>query len=260
MLASLLPACATEVLVPPRDGAGEAVVVLEVVDGDTLVLADPERTRIRLAAVNAPETDECLADPATAELAALAPPGSTIRILRHGTDRYGRTVAEVLTSRGSVNVALAEAGLAISMAGSGDLTTRARAAEEEARDDRRGMWDPAACGSGDLPRVELHDLVADPPGPDGTGTSEELVTVTNAGTTTVDLSGWTLRDESSVHRFRFPAGTLLEAGASVSVGSGCEPRPGVLAWCDGPVWNNDGDTALLLDGKGAVVDLLRHDP
>jgi hypothetical protein len=234
--------------------------VLEVVDGDTLVLADPDRTRVRLAAVNAPETDECLSAQATAELASLAAPGSTIRILRHGTDRYGRTVAEVLTSRGSVNVALAEAGLALSMAGSGDLTARARAAEGHARTAGRGMWDAAACGSGDLPRVELRDLVADPPGPDGTGTSEELVTVTNTGTTAVDLSGWTVRDESSAHRFRFAPGTVLAAGSSVSLGSGCEARPGVLAWCDGPVWNNDGDTALLLDERGAIVDFLRHDP
>lgn len=247
-------------MAPPVDGAGERATVLEVVDGDTFVLADPGHTRVRLAGVNAPETDECLAGPAAAALASLAGPGSTIGLLRMGTDRYGRTVAEVLIARGSVNVALVEEGMAISMAGSGELTSRTRAAEERARASGRGIWDPSACGSPEVPDVELRSLVADPPGPDGTDGSEELVTIVNREDVAVDLSGWTLRDESSIHRFRFPAGTVLAAGEAVAVGSGCDPRPGVLAWCDGPVWNNDGDTALLLDERGAVVDLLREGP
>jgi len=75
----------------------------------------------------------------------------------------------------------------------------------------------------------------------------------------VDLSGWVLRDESSSNRFRFPAGTVLEAGRRLRVVTGCEPPPGALAWCaTTPVWNNGGDSVILVDGHGRVVAHRRY--
>ncbi|NIQ56990.1 MAG: endonuclease, partial [Gemmatimonadetes bacterium] len=180
----------------------------------------------------------------------IAGPGTRVRVLEYGTDRFGRTLAVVTTGAGSANEAMVAAGLALSMAGSGSLTERLREAEEGARTAGNGFWDPSTCGSDAPPRVVIADLVADPPGPDGEPGSDEVVVVTNREERTVDLTGWVLRDESSTHRFAFPPGTTLAPGAAVEVRSGCEGGPGVLGWCGGAVWNNGGDTAFLLDDRG----------
>ncbi|MFH1103317.1 MAG: MBL fold metallo-hydrolase, partial [Actinomycetota bacterium] len=56
------------------------------------------------------------------------------------------------------------------------------------------------------------------------------------------------------------AGFAIDPGAFVTIRSGCGDDTTVeLFWCaDGPVWNNDGDTAILLDADGAFVSRLRY--
>ncbi len=68
------------------------------------------------------------------------------------------------------------------------------------------------------------------------------------------------RDESSQNRYRFPHGFLVGAGETVAVHTGCgDDGPADLYWCAGnPVWNNGGDTALLLDPAGNVAARLRY--
>jgi hypothetical protein len=68
-----------------------------------------------------------------------------------------------------------------------------------------------------------------------------------------------LRDESSVHRYLFPDGFTLGPGARVTVRSGWGDDDGdTLHWGAGSVWSNDGDTVLLLDAAGNVVDRRRY--
>lgn len=82
----------------------------------------------------------------------------------------------------------------------------------------------------------------------------EAVTVRNGGTVPADLTGWSVHDEASTpHTFRFPAGYTLAPGASVTIRSGGAAGPGELAWTGSNVWNNDGDTATLVNAGGAVV-------
>jgi len=84
----------------------------------------------------------------------------------------------------------------------------------------------------------------------------ELVEITNAGGSALDLSSWKLHDEGSRKGYVFPAGTILASGASVRVRSGPRaktPAAGELAWKTAMVWNDKGDTAYLEDPAGAVV-------
>ena len=69
-----------------------------------------------------------------------------------------------------------------------------------------------------------------------------------------DISGWTVRDESSAHRCRFADGTEAVAGETRRVTS-ADP-----CWEPGrsPVWNNGGDLVLLLDENGRVVANARY--
>ena len=112
---------------------------------------------------------------------------------------------------------------------------------------------------GPLAAVAIIDIEPNPPGNDEEHLDAERVTIQNNGTTPVELSGWTLRDESTANRFRFGDGVLLDPGSSLDVVTGCTSGVGVVAWCsDRPVWNNGGDTAILLDRDGRIVDLLRY--
>jgi hypothetical protein len=102
---------------------------------------------------------------------------------------------------------------------------------------------------------------APPPPPPASGTAAitaldcrgETVTVGNGGSSPVDLTGWTVHDEGAKHSFDFPGGYTLSPAASVTIRSGGPAGAGELSWTSQPVWNNEGDTAYLVDPAGNVV-------
>ena len=228
---------------------------VEVVDGDTVT--DGSGSRHRLLGINAPDSTECLSDEAAVHLAKVMGSRPGVVAGAPGVDQYGRSLVYVYPDDGpSANELLVEAGLAIATHDGGDLQPRIWAAQDRAREAGHGLWDPSACGSGALPPVAVAEVRHDPPGPDGERLDEEMVVLVNDGETPVDLDGWAVRDESSVHRFRFPAGTTIAPGGSVVVTSGTGP----LGFGMGePIWNNGGDTAILVDRDGRFVAISAYD-
>lgn len=90
----------------PAIARGEATVV-EVIDGDTLRLAIAQRNEtVRLIGINTPETKhptrgvECFGPEATAFLAGLLPPGTTVRVERdsEARDSYRRLLLYIFVS------------------------------------------------------------------------------------------------------------------------------------------------------------------
>ena len=55
--------------------------------------------------------------------------------------------------------------------------------------------------------------------------------------------------------FSFPVGFSLGAGASVELVSGAsgDDTGETIYWNNRPVWNNDGDTASLIDSSGLLA-------
>ncbi len=86
---------------------------------------------------------------------------------------------------------------------------------------------------------------------------DEMVTVTNAGATAVNLTGWTITDEGARNTYTFPV-FVLDAGANVTVhsGAGNETASDLYWGRASPVWNNDGDIATLADASGRIVSVL----
>jgi competence protein ComEC len=103
-------------------------------------------------------------------------------------------------------------------------------------------------------RIEISDIHADAAGPDGENLADEYIVVANRGSEPVDLTGWTLTDESGA-RYVFPEGTTLDAGASLTVrtGDGTDTETDYYWGAGRPVWNNDGDTVTLLRADGGLV-------
>jgi micrococcal nuclease len=239
---------------------GSAITVDRVVDGDTFDVHDAVGTeRVRILGVNAPEAGECFHDDATAALVRLLD-GGEVTLVRDTSDRdpNGRLLRYVEVDGADAGLALVRGGFAIARVSAPDEARRPaiEAAEAEARAAMVGLWAPDACGPASPADVEIVGVRADADGPDDRNLDDEWVELANAGPAAVDLTGWTVRDESSSHRFAFPPGFTLAPGAHVRIRSGCgATTPTDLHWCESgsAVWNNDGDTAFLLDPSGNVV-------
>ena len=94
--------------------SANAATVVSVGDGDTIRVSEgSRRLTIRLACIDAPESSQRPWGPrSTAFLKQLTPVGSEVTLRVQTSDRYGRTVAELLNRRGNVNQLMVEAGQA----------------------------------------------------------------------------------------------------------------------------------------------------
>jgi hypothetical protein len=218
-------------------------VVTWVYDGDTIVVETVQDTiDVRLLDINAPEGDECFYKESLDHLIDTLKGHSVTLEIRNDLDQFGRTLAYVWNGNSNVNLEMVKTGLAIATtpdSGSGLIVE-----ENDAVAAELGLWAEDACGSGPIPNVVIAAL--DPSG--------EAIVIVNNESAVADLSGWTLRDESSRHRYRFSTGATLQPGDRVTISSD-DPL-----WDPGgsPVWNNDGDMALLLDRHGRVVHRWRY--
>ena len=81
-------------------------MVLSIADGDTVTVNEAgARLKVRLACIDAPELSQTPYGQASRQaLQALLPLGSQVTLRIKATDRYGRTVAELLTGKNNRNI------------------------------------------------------------------------------------------------------------------------------------------------------------
>lgn len=228
---------------PPLDG--ETAQVVRVIDGDTLVVRlDGTEHTVRLLGIDAPELGDSngqaeLADLASAALAALAGDGAVTLIAGdEPRDDGGRLLRHVVRNELVISVELARQGWvrAHEYTPNTPLYDAIADAQHEARDAARGIWAPPVPGL-----AMVVDKVA------------ETVVIANDGGASVDLSGWRLVSLRGPQAVQFPAGTVLQPGASLTVGSGSSQ--GDFAFAQRHVWHNKlPDSAELRrpDGRAAL--------
>ncbi len=128
-------------------------------------------------------------------------------------------------------------------------------AAAQARAAGLNIWDTDHCGVGPSAGAKLGvSLVWDAAGDDRTNVNGEYVKVKNYGSATVDLSGWKIRDNTIHHEFRFPGGTTLAPGRSLTlhVGKGINTLTSFYWGYGKPLFGNStvngyGEGAYLLD-------------
>jgi micrococcal nuclease len=243
------------------DGA-EAAVVVSVTDGDTIRVdhAGGSDDPLRLVGINTPESGECFGPESTDALESLLS-GQTVVMVSDVSDRdqFGRLLRYVYLSDSTfVNEVMVRQGYALAReyppdTGQADLLA---SAQQQAEAERLGLWSPDACGAPADANLVITHVEADAPGDDHDNLNGEWVEITNQGSSTTDLTGWILKDESATHRYRFPDQFTISEDSVVSVHTGCgSDTTTTLYWCSpGAVWNNPGDTAFLLDPSGNIHD------
>ncbi len=103
---------AMQLLSRPSASSGEPCRVTRISDGDTIrATCQGEALRVRLYCIDAPETDQHPwgAD-STEHLRRITP--TTIGLVRHNTDRYGRVIGELFDGETSLNLAMVRVGQA----------------------------------------------------------------------------------------------------------------------------------------------------
>ena len=230
--------------------AGETAQVVRVIDGDTLVVRmDGAEHTVRLLGVDAPELGDAngqaeLADQASAALAAFAGDGA-VTLIAGGEPRDdgGRLLRHVVRNELVVSVELARQGWvrAHEYTPNTPLYDAIADAQHEARDAARGIWAPPVPGL-----AMVVDKVA------------ETVVIANDGSASVDLSGWRLVSLRGPQAIQFPAGTVLQPGASLTVGSGSSQ--GDVAFGQRHVWHNERSDSAELRRPDGRVPLFWDDP
>ncbi len=253
----------------PVPSGAEVVTVVSITDGDTLIvaLAAGGTDTVRLIGINTPESGECFSEEATAGLTALIPPGSQIAMTVDVSDRdqFDRLLRYLWVGQMSVNEEIVRRGAGIARRYPPDtaLADRFESAQSFAQSAQLGLWASDACGPASESGLRILEVFYDAPGDDNANLNEEWVTIRNDGGNIVDLSGWTLKDESATHRFAFPALFVLAVGEVMTIRTGCGEDFGTeLFWCNqgSAVWNNTGDTAFLLDPNGNIHHTFGYGP
>lgn len=235
---------------------GDPVTTTFIFDGDSFGVDLGELTdEVRLLGINAPEEDECFGDEARAALGAMIE-GRDIYLDTNPVlerDQFGRLLVYAYVDGRNVNEAMLTEGHAVAVRGDHELNDPFVDAMENAAGKELGMWSPNACGPRTRRDIAIAWVEYNPPGPDDEALNDEYVEIINEGSIVVDLTGWTLRDESTQNRYVLDH--QLPAGARVTVRSGCgADRREDVFWCsEQPVWSNGGDTAILQDEHGNVL-------
>lgn len=223
-------------------------------DGDTFKTVEGDS--VRLLGINTEETGMPHASAAKHRLEELLNSGE-IRMERDidNTDRYGRLLRYVWAGDTLVNLELVREGYAHVYVIEPNVKywDELKAAEQEAITNRSELWQPSPYN------VVITEI--DPvQGTGASGLNDERVTFRNNGTASIDMTGWTVKDEST-HIYTFNNFSLAP-GQSVSLrsGEGTDNLINVYWHMESSIWNNDGDVCFLRDASGLLVDGWRYEP
>lgn len=268
---------------------GVVVELVSITDGDTMDVRLPNGSieTVRLLGVDTPETSVTQVTPdewgfkdTTDSRDWLANWGN--RATGYAEDRlgeevyiqvdsesdrrgyYGRLLAYMYQSESastSFNERLLSNGYARYYSSEFSKQSTFQSVESQAQDSNTGVWSYTApntptetesnSGSGNLIVDGVH---ADADGYDHDNLDDEYITLKNNGGSSLNIGGWTVSD-SADHTYTIPPGFTLDAGESVTIytGSGSNSDSELYWGSDSAVWNNGGDTIIVMTDSGETA-------
>jgi len=228
--------------------------ISHVIDGDTVKLTSGET--VRLIGINTPETRERYSSEAMEYLEQLLEEGEvTLEEDVTNRDQYDRLLRYVYAGDTFVNLDMVRQGLAHAYPYEPDTRYKEdfEVAEEEAKNAERGIWVQS-----EVVDIYIYEVNYDAEGNDNDNLNDEYVVFRNDGAGTIDMTGWTVKDEAT-HIYTFPSFSLTSGGSvTLATGQGTDTSTelywGRKAGSSTAVWNNAGDTVYLRDAGGLLVD------
>ena len=266
----------------PTEGTEWDVTITRVIDGDTVEAEFPngEVDTIRLLGVDTPETSFNSVSPSEFEgitdttagrdhlfswgnnatdYAKQRLSGQEVNVVvdeqadRRGS--FGRLLAYIYVDGQNFNEQLLTDGYARLYESDFSKRSVFETAEQNAQDRDAGLWnfndDMSDQPSSSIAVNFIHE---DAEGNDNENLNDEYIVFTNAGSSEVDMSGWSISDEAD-HTYTVPSEFTLDSGEDMILYTGSGTNGGtVLYWGEeSAVWNNGGDTITVEDEGGTVV-------
>ncbi len=235
------------------------IIVSSVIDGDTIKLSTGES--VRLIGINAPETGEFCSLEATNKLKELILGKKIISEKDvEDKDQYGRLLRYVFINGINVNIEIVRLGLAhaYEYGSNTKYLAQIKQAEDEAKQNEGCLWKSSEKDYIQDKCISLTNFHYDASGNDNYNLNDEYVTFKNKCSYLIDLSSWTIKDNTASHIFTIPQ-FILRAGATFSLYTGIGINSdSVLYWGRSSgnyaaIWNNDHDTLYLRDNEGSLV-------
>ncbi|MBE3090293.1 MAG: thermonuclease family protein, partial [Actinobacteria bacterium] len=227
--------------------------VIEVIDGDTLVLSNNEH--VRLIGINTPESERYFYGEAK-EVLKLLVLNKNVRLEKDVDDRdtYGRLLRYVYIENLFVNLEMVKRGFANAFTFPPNVkyTDKFIEAEREARTNDIGLWEKSNSSN-----IEIN-INCDAEGDDRINLNGEYVIFKNNNNFDINLGGWTVKDLSTnIYDF---GKIIFKSGSNLILFSGKgSDSENKLYWNSiKPIWNNDHDTLYLRDADGLIVELYNY--
>lgn len=228
-------------------------MVIEVIDGDTLVLSNNEH--VRLIGINTPESERYFYGEAK-EVLKLLVLNKNVRLEKDVDDRdtYGRLLRYVYLGNLFVNLEMVKRGFAnvFTFPPNVKYTDKFIEAEREARTNDIGLWEKSNSSN-----IEIN-INCDAEGDDRINLNGEYVIFKNNNNFDINLGGWTVKDLSTnIYDF---GKIIFKSGSNLILFSGKgSDSENKLYWnSTKPIWNNDHDTLFLRDADGPIVELYNY--
>jgi len=236
--------------------------VSRVIDGDTIELLSGDR--VRLLGINTPELGQPYYEESKSRLKGLVE-GRVVKLERDAKDRdqYNRLLRYVFLNNQNINLQLVEEGMgsAYVIPPNVKYENQLREAQDVAKSRGIGIWEKAVSnkeGICDNSCIGIANINWNAEGNDCDNLNDEYVVFSNSCSHPCDLTGWTVKDDSSRDPYVFPD-FVLESNFQVNLRSGCgSDTQSDLYWCESgyscnAIWNNDEDTVFLRDSDGMLV-------
>jgi micrococcal nuclease len=246
------PDCVVVKVNPPKE---PEITVIEVRDGDTIVLSNGEE--IRLIGINTPERGQPFYEEATTRLKELIENKKVILEKdQEEEDIHGRLLRYVFFNNENINVKMVEEGLAKVwiIPPNTKYENELRNAWERCLEREVNLCKPTEdkCDSRCIGIQYFH---WDAAGDDRYNLNDEYVTFINNCSYSCDLTSWRIEDEAR-HWYNFPT-FLLGSGEIVTLhtGFGTNTKRDLYWNSYKPIWNNTYpcDTLYLWNNEGELI-------
>jgi len=237
----------------------EYMKVLTVIDGDTIELENKQN--VRLIGINAPEAGKTCYSEAKSKLEDLTK-GKIVKLEKDvdDKDQYGRLLRYVYVDDTFVNLEMVRLGLAhkYEYGSNTKYSTLFEQAENEAKQNEGCLWKTEEINYIQDQCIYITNFHFNAAGNDNYNLNDEYVTFGNRCSYSIDMTGWTIKDETASHIYILPPFTF-NAGATFTLYTGTGTNTNsALYWGRtsgnyAAIWNNNGDTLFLRDSNGNLV-------